>query len=160
MPSSETYTHERASFVERIQRLGGSTTWREPMQGGGCGSDKVPDIHSLAAALAYANDGGVGHRVAFEMYVGNGTQVDKIIEATADQVRDLESRIRNRRGKPSKANRIARSALAEIVSGKPEPRPYGEDSGWDMLVGFTVRWLLTIAEQALVRAERAYRRRS
>ena len=39
MRQVDTYSAERASFAERLGRLAGGTTWREPLEGNGTNSD-------------------------------------------------------------------------------------------------------------------------
>src|SRR5690348_12928939 len=50
------YSHERAGLIERLAVLAGQTTWREPVGsfGNGMRPDTVPQAHTLAAAMSYA----------------------------------------------------------------------------------------------------------
>lgn len=47
-------SNERAGFLERLGRLAGQTTYRQPIEGVGTRSDYMPESHVLAARLAYA----------------------------------------------------------------------------------------------------------
>ncbi len=160
--TTETYTHERASFVERIQRLGGSTTWREPMQGGGSKADSLPDAHALAAAMAWTGkaDPGIGHRVAYAIYLGSKHWAEEIVAETERQLLELERRIRRRHGKASISRFAAIAAYMGVCQGVTVPEPAGSDTTWFLMVRVGERWLLSQAEEALDVAEAAYRRRA
>src|SRR6202012_5300825 len=52
---TDTFNHaDRVTFFERLGRLAGSTTWREPGQGGGVPyvARRIPTEHAMALALA------------------------------------------------------------------------------------------------------------
>lgn len=160
--ASETYTHERASFVERIQRLAGTSTWREPMQGSGTTGDSMPDAHALAAAMAWTGkDGlGIGHRVAYAIYLGSLHWQDEIVRAVAEQLQSLEARMRRRDGKAPISRFAAIAAYLSVCRGVETPKPAESDSTWFLLVRVGERWMLSQAEEALDVAEAAYRRRA
>ena len=54
---SDAYSAERAGYAERLARLAGGTTYREPVGGYGTPSDYMPDVHAMAASLAFARRG-------------------------------------------------------------------------------------------------------
>lgn len=159
--ADETFTHERASFVERIQRLAGTSTWREPMQGSGSSADTMPDAHALAAAMAWTGkDAGIGHRVAYAIYLGSMHWQDEIVREVAEQLATLERRIRRRDGKAPISRFAAIASYLSVCRGVDTPKPAESDSTWFLLVRVGERWLLSQAEEALDVAEAAYRRRA
>lgn len=54
--SADIYSNQKASFRERIAKLAGGTTYREPMGGRSTDPNRMTD-QDVAAALAYARQG-------------------------------------------------------------------------------------------------------
>ena len=52
--TDDTHTHTPPTFLERLGRLAGQTTYRIPVEGVGTRFGCVPESHALAAALSYA----------------------------------------------------------------------------------------------------------
>lgn len=156
---TDVYSTERAGFAERLGRLAGGTTWREPMEGYGSRHDWQPEAHKLAQALAYARAGendigpdlvcaivlqwpGKPHRIVTELAAALLAQTGRVGERCADYI-------------PI----IARQCYLSVVTGVELP---DEIDGvalrdWMILSAIGTATLWDSCEQTVRRAERAYR---
>ncbi|WP_244953566.1 hypothetical protein WCN79_01950 [Xanthomonas axonopodis pv. vasculorum] len=82
---TDAYTSERASFRERLARMSGGTTYRAPMEGHGTKSDTMPDVHTMAAALAYARqgEGDIGPDIALAIVCQTDYRRQRIVNELA-----------------------------------------------------------------------------
>ena len=160
-PQTDIYSHERAGFAERLGRLAGRTTWREPASGAFTDrADKMPLEHALATALAFARQAphDIGPDIAYAV-------VTMIEHRRPRIVGELTARLRN------DARRVAARAgpWLPIIAGKAYE---GVVHGWDMpqitaprlakrdyalLYGIGIGALMHASEDAIRRAERCYR---
>jgi hypothetical protein len=78
---TDVFEHRRADFAERVARLAGGTTYREPIGGYGSRSDYMPDDHAIASALAFARQGqhDIGPDIAVAIATGNPAHRMKIV---------------------------------------------------------------------------------
>lgn len=158
---TDVFEFSRTTFVERVQKLTGTTTWREPMLGGVSTANTIPDAHLAAAAMAYAKDKddprSVAHHIAYALYVGGRHWQDEIVTAVEEQLLDLESRMHVTRGaRKSIARMAAIASYLNVMRGDEMPKPAACGDVWYFMVRVGERWLYAQAEQAIARAERAY----
>lgn len=156
---TDVYSTERAGFAERLARLTGGSTWREPMEGYGSRHDWQPEAHRLAQALAYARAGGndIGpdlvcaivlqwpgkpHRVVTELAAALLAQTGRVGERCADHL-----------------PMIARACYLHVVTGEEltEEIDGVDPRDWLLLTSIGTGSLWQAVEQTIRRAERAYR---
>lgn len=163
MTDTDIYSHERAGFAERLGRLAGRTTWREPASGAFTDrADKMPIEHALAAALAFARLGpsDIGPDIAYAV-------VTMAEHRRARVVGELTCRLHN------EARKVAARAGSwlPIIAGKAYE---GAVHGWEMpplraprlaardyalLYGLGISALLQASDQAIREAERRFKAR-
>lgn len=141
------------TFHERLTRLVGQSTWREPMGGVGTDVGQLPPANVVAAALAMArrHPSDIGPDLAVAIYLRTDYKRDWIVRtAAAALASDPDPMV--------KANRqflrwMAEKAFDQLVHGrgpvKPEPmRPLH----WSRLYPVFCHILNTEAEDAVARA--------
>jgi len=167
---TETFSYDRASFAERAAKLAGMTTFREPVGGRGTKRDQTPDEHTIAAAFAYARkmvwDERLGeyipdkHDIGPEIAVAIATQTQAhgeriVAELAAALMAGLGYRAN---GHTSDIVRVAAGCYLQAVFGVGTQKPEGlTDRQYELarILGDSVLW--TSANEAMFRAERAYR---
>lgn len=155
---TETFTHDRASFRERIARLVGGTTWREPLEGHSTDPHRMTD-QDVAAALAYGRQGpdDIGPDIAYCIVCGSDWHRARIIKGLATALfHGGGSWLRH--GRPYLLT-IADDAFRVLVWGHRVARPEGCPARtYDALLLAGVGVLEQAADESIHRAERAFRR--
>ena len=175
--------HDPPTFHERLQRLLGSTTWREPMLGGG-GRAGLPAAHELAAALGMARQhvcaacgspstsrcghsagtrpdpADVGPDVAIDVLLRQTVHAGKVGRAVEAALAANRSSRACRRCRPY-LRIIVWAAYVQVVHGyaTPQLRP-GEvsEADWDVLTQGAALTLERLAEDAVAEAGRRWRK--
>lgn len=80
--TDQVFTKERASFLERLGRLAGQTTYRVPIEGVGTKFDHIPESHGLIVTLCgtRGRKWQPGPEIAFAMATGIQHQREKVVE--------------------------------------------------------------------------------
>jgi hypothetical protein len=157
---TDTFNHsDPRTFEERLAKLTGESTYRMPVEGRSTRSAQVPPAHQLAQALAYARLGAndVGPDVLFDIVTGRTTYAQRCVRLVAQAMCADRNRAA-RRCRPY-MRIIVWAAYATAVGGmrQDQLRPAEVDArDWDLLTEGAERILLSLAEQALQRAERAF----
>jgi hypothetical protein len=157
--SAEIYTHEKATFRERIAALAGRSTWREPMEGHSTDPAKMTD-QDVAAALAYARQGpdDIGPDIAYCMICGSDWHRARIVRLLAEA---LASSGHAWRGARPYTLTIADQAFRSVVWQERVCRPEGcPERVFGNLLLAGVAALHSQADEAIRRAEAAFRKNS
>ena len=79
---------DRIGFIERLGRLAGQTTYRQPIEGVGTRSDYMPESHVLAARLSYARGSrwNPGPELAYTIATGIPCKRDEVIDWLASKM--------------------------------------------------------------------------
>lgn len=162
-------THEAKappSLWERLARLAGKTTYREPVGGRTTRTAVLPPEHELCVALGWARDRNdphdIGPDVAMDMATGGGRNMAPVVRLLAEAL-DAD---RGRGSRVVSRNRpylriVAADAYARIVYGQRFERPeMVTNDDWDVLTEAAYRVLERMADNAVARAERYLRRRA
>lgn len=163
--NSETFNHaDRSGFVERLGRLSGTTTWREP--GGSGYTPPTPGALStenamlLSLAMARKNPKDVGPDVAYSVGTGQPYRRQRVIEWLADKLQTGTGAA----GHKAKRQLLSISGQAyDLVIGTRERviPPRGAVAEYTLLVNVGAGWLWVAMESAVERAETAlYSRQS
>lgn len=154
--SSDIYSHDRATFRERIARLAGGTTYREPMEGHSTDPHRLTDL-DVAAALAFARKGSsdIGPDVAYCMICQSDAYRPRIVRELALALSESGGYyLRNAR--PYLLH-IADQAFAAMVWQARVTRPEGcSERAYSALLLAGVATLHSAADEAIRRAERAF----
>lgn len=164
-----TDTHEAkapASLWERLARLAGQTTYREPVGGRTTRTMVVPAEHELCIALGWARDPGdphdIGPDVAMDIATGQGRNMPGVVRSLAnalDADRGRGSRVVSRNRPYLRI--VAADAYARIVYSQRFARPEMVTAAdWETLTEAGYRVLERMADNAVARAERYLRRRA
>jgi hypothetical protein len=156
--STEIYTHEKAGFRERIARLQGGSTWREPMEGHSTDPHRMTD-QDVAAALAYARRGpeDIGPDVAYCIVCGSDWHRARIIKGLATALFHAGGHWA-RKARPHLLT-IADDAFRALVHEQRVARPEGCHAlAYDNLLLLGLVALQTSADEAIYRAEQAFKR--
>lgn len=153
--SADIYSHDRATFRERIARLAGGTTYREPMEGHSTDPHRLTDL-DVAAALAFARQGAsdIGPDVAYCMICQSDAYRPRI-------VRELALALAQSGGYYLRTARpyllsIADQAFSVTVWQAPAARPEGcSERAYSALLLAGVATLHSAADDAIRRAEQA-----
>ena len=159
---ADTWTHERATFRERIARLAGRTSWREPVAGYTNKAGELGEEQQIAMALAFARDQDdpldIGPEVAYclvcESRGGKPDVLDKVTQAMRLVSRAADAR-------PLMTRSAVNAAFEWAIFGE-EPDP--ADVPKAGMTPATYRGLILVArgaiiragEEAIYRAERAF----
>lgn len=86
--SSLLFTSDRPEFIERLAKLAGGTTYREPVGGHSTKSEHLPDTHAIAAALSFARRGqdDIGPDVAYCWALQSDSYRAKVTRILADTI--------------------------------------------------------------------------
>ena len=153
------------SLWERLARLSGTTTYRQPMEGRATRTPHLPPEHELCVALGWArsridpND--IGPDLVFDMATGSGRHMVKVVQALANALDPGPGK----RGHPA-ATRcrpwlrvIAADAYARVVYGQRFEKPEAmTDDDWIYLTEGAHRVLVTMGNDAIDRTAAALRR--
>ena len=149
---------ERPSFIERLAVLAGKTTYTVPMGGRSSQVKKVPDAHAIAMALSFARNGkeDIGPDVAYDLATSSIRHRATIVRAVASAIG------KDRHCRPVRRNRpwihmACNVAYCEIMGYSLHACPHSvTQNDWALLVEASKRVMLTMAESAVYRAERAF----
>lgn len=155
--TTETFNHgERSGFIERLGRLSGTTTWREPGGGGytppvaGALSGGNAMLLSLSMARRYPGD--VGPDIAYSVGTGRPHHRRQAVEWLADKLLAGTGSA----GKRAKRNLLTIAGQAyDLVIGtraRIEP-PRGAVREFELLANVGAGWLWIAMEAAVERAE-------
>lgn len=157
--TEDTFNHaDRSGFVERLGRLAGQTTWREPTGAGYTpyvsGSLSGENAMVLALSMGRRNPRDVGPDIAYSVGTGQPHRREQVVEWLADKL------LRGTGPTGKKAERqllvIAGQAydLCIGVRQKVIP-PRGAVTAFTLLVNIGAGWLWVAMEASVERAERA-----
>jgi hypothetical protein len=162
-------THEAKvppSLWERLARLAGQTTYREPVGGRTTRVGVIPVEHELCVALGWARDrddpNDIGPDMAIDIATGVGRNMPGIVRQLANALDAGGGRGHRavRRNRPY-LRIVASDAYARLVYGhryeKPETMSFDD---WDTLTDAAVAILERMADNAMSRAERFLRKRA
>lgn len=157
--TDQTYTYERAGFFERAAKLAGKTTFREPVGGYGSRADHLPDEHAIAAAFSYARQAphDIGPDIAVAIITGSVAHRQKIVTELAAAL--MAALGRKARDNATHMIYIAADCYLRVVTGSGAGKPEGmKDRPYEIArtIGDCILW--RAADEALFRAERAYRK--
>ncbi len=155
--TSETFNHaDRCGFIERLGRLSGTTTWREP--GGSGYTPPTPGAISadnalmLSLSLARKTPRDVGPEIAYSVGTGQPYRRQRIVEWLADK---LHSRTGSA-GRRAQRQLLSISWQAyDLVIGMRQQviPPRGAVREFTLLVNVGAGWLWVAMEAAVERAE-------
>lgn len=153
--SSLLFTSDRPEFMERVAKLAGGTTYREPVGGHSTKLEHLPDPHAIAAALSFARRGpdDIGPDVAYCWVLKSDAYREKVTRKLSIAMRCHELR-------GTGANRLAAcnaawDAMIHNRSGHSRPADCAE-LPWSKLLLAATGTLYTSAWDTLADAERAY----
>lgn len=147
------------SFEERLQRLKGESAYRTPVEGRSTRPGSLPAAHQLAAALGMARQGkdDVGPDIVMDMVVGRTNTAGRVVRTIADAMNADRNRAA-RRCRPWMRVIVWASYLS-VIGGFRQDQLRPSDvtqADWDLLTEAAERIMGCLAEEALVRAERAF----
>ncbi|EIL88554.1 hypothetical protein UU9_12423 [Rhodanobacter fulvus Jip2] len=157
--TEDTFNHaERSGFIERLGRLAGSTTWREP-DGSGytppvAGALSPGNAMVLALSMARRNPKDVGPHIAYSVGTGQPHRRQQVVEWLADKL------LRGTGPAGKKAERqllvIAGQAYDLCIGMRQKViPPRGAVTEFTLLVNVGAGWLWVAMEAAVERAERS-----
>lgn len=151
------HDEKRAGFAERVARLAGETTYREPIGGYGTRGDYMPDAHAIAAAMAFARLGrhDIGPDIAVAIATGCTDHRMTIVRELAAALLATTGRV----GQRCSAHLLQLSAHSYLcVIGAVVPEPIKRITKFDYAnlreVGDGMLW--QAAEDAFARARKTY----
>lgn len=154
------YSTDRPEFIERLAKLAGGTTYRTPVAGKGTKQDQLPDVHAIAAALAYArrldDPDDIGPDVAYCWAIQSDAYKAKVTRRLAIALRCHELRSVGQ-------HRLVASEVAwEVLIHNRRPTVQApadcNQRMWDRMLLAAIATLQNSAWDALADAERAYRK--
>lgn len=155
----ETFNHaDRSGFLERLGRLSGSTTWREP---GGAGytpyvSTSIMPNNAMLLALSMArrNAKDVGPEVAYSVGTGAPHQRARVVYWLAEKL--LTGTGKTGRNNRKWLSAIAGHAYDAVIGIDPAIKPVkGAERDSILLANIGAGWLWMAMEAAVERAEAA-----
>lgn len=156
--ASDAYSTERAGFAERLARLAGGTTWREPMGGYSTSSDNMPDVHALAASLAFARRGAndIGPDVAMAVICRVPAHRERVVTELAAALLAESGWVGERC--VDQLPMVAAQCYMHVCTGEPSTQPEGvTERDWGILEAMGCRLLWDAVTVSVRRAEHAYR---
>jgi len=153
--TSDLWSSDRPEFSERLARLAGGTTFREPAGARGTKQDQLPDEHAVAAALAFARRGpdDIGPDVAYCWVLQSDAYRERVVRKLSVALRCHESR-----GAAGLRLAAAEAAWSAMIWDRSTPRPASGGREYDTLLLAAVGTLHRSAWDALAEAERRYSR--
>lgn len=154
------YDTSRPSFAERVFALAGHGSWRDPVGSSARHLRAIPTDHLIAAALSYGRDGprDIGPDIAIDMATGVAGHWRTICERLgAILAGDRSAACRRLRPHAAHAALAAYNAVVRGLRVPDEPDDVRRDD-WQEAVLFGCLLLERMAEDALARAARKYRR--
>lgn len=153
------WSSDRPEFCERVAKLAGGTTYREPWASGSSDSaDHLPDAHAIATALAFARQGpqDIGPDVAYCLALQSDAYRNKVVRMLAEALGGMDGReIVNARPYALDAADAAWMAVIHHKGGAK--RPDGCASfAWDKMLLTAIAHMHDSAWDALATAERKY----
>ena len=157
------YTSRRASLLERLGRLAGTTTWRAPVGSFAQPADMHPVEHALAMACVWLRD----HRkdatdisgdVLEALALQHSIHEDRMVDALLTGMRDVSAYVARECGKGNDGLHAgcARAALCQCITGRPhKPPPRASRMDWGLWEGLGARIIWAQADQGLRRAAEA-----
>ena len=145
---------DRPEFIERVASLAGGTTYRTP-SGGRSTGESMPNVHAVAAALAFARQGrdDIGPDVAYCWVLRSDAYRNTVIRrlSVALQCHELRSVAAYRL-------HAAEQAWGAMIHDMAGTRPVSAPKAYDKMLLAACGTLHGSAWDALARAERAYHR--
>lgn len=154
---SDAYSAERAGYAERLARLAGGTTYREPMEGHATKSDNMPDVHAMAASLAFARRGeaDIGPDVALAVILKEMTHREKVIFKLSKALLLLSGFAGQRCA--YYLPQISAACYRHVCTGLPVEKPEGvPDRDWEILSSIAIGQLWDAVAVTIRRAEHAF----
>lgn len=155
--NSDTFNHaDRSGFIERLGRLSGTTTWREPGGSGytppTIGAISVENAMMLSLSMARRNPKDVGPDIAYSVGTGQPYRRQRVVEWLADKLLA---------GTGAAGHRAKRQLLSisgqayDLVIGARDRviPPRGAVAEYTLLVNVGAGWLWVAMESAVERAE-------
>ena len=156
---SDEFSHARAGFVERVAKLAGGTTYREPVGGHSTSGDRMPDAHAIASAMAFARRGptDIGPDIAVAIATGTTAHRTRIVMELSAALLACTGRVGERTADSLVI--IAAHCYLFVIGGQQKnERPLGvAERDYTLLRSMGEGILWQAAENALSRAKRAYR---
>jgi hypothetical protein len=147
-----------SSFHERLTRLLGSSTWREPMGSVGTKQSQMTDANHVAAALGMAREGqgDIGPDIAVCLYLRSDYKRAGIVRTLAEAIKG--QRHRAVRENHAHLRTVCDQAFGLVVWGVPGRMPEGmKPLHWSVLYPVACSILSNEAEEAVNRAARIER---
>jgi hypothetical protein len=145
-------------FHERLTRLLGQSTWREPLGSVGTKQSQMTDANHVAAALGAARLGpdDIGPDMAVCIYLRTNYKRDWIVRTLANAIRDQRHRaVRENKGR---LLTVCEQAFGRVVWEAPGNMPGGmKPLHWSVLFPVACAILSNEAEEAVNRAARIER---
>jgi hypothetical protein len=155
---SDEFSNARAGFLERIAKLAGGTTYRQPIGSFGASSDHLPDAHAIATAMAYARRGDtdIGPDIAVAIATGSTAHRTRIVMELSAALLAGTGKV-GARAENFLLTIAAHCYLFVVTNTTQGPRPLGvSERDYLLLRSFGEGILWQAAESALVRAKKAY----
>lgn len=153
--SNVLWSNDRPEFTERVAKLAGATTYREPVGGYGTKSEHLPDAHAIAAALSFARRGpdDIGPDVAYCWVLQTDAYREKVTRklCIAMHCHELRGTAKHR----LTAAQAAWESMIHNRTGQTRPADLAE-LPWSKLLLAAVGTMYTSAWDTLADAERAY----
>lgn len=158
---ADTFSTERAGFAERLGRLAGGTTYREPMEGHSTAGCHMPEAHSLATALAFAGrgNGDVGPDLALAVVLQRLVKPERVVPWLASELSKYGGRMADKNA--DFLPNLSRVAYVAVIQGGDPAEVEGVDERahlWLSSLAMSLIW--GEVGEAIWRAERAYRAES
>lgn len=160
--TDDTFNHaDRSGFVERLGRLAGKTTWREPTGAGYTpyvsGSLSSENAMVLALSMGRRNPADIGPEILYTIATGMPHRRERVVAwLAAKLLRDTGPMGRKCQGK---LNILAQHCYEVVGIGHAvTPLPGRLPVAWDKLRDIGIGWLWMAAESSVERAEYALRK--
>lgn len=154
---------EQPSFLERLSVLAGKTSYRIPVEGRSSQVKAIPVEHSIAMALAYAREGSddIGPDMAYDLATHSTRYQARIIQVVGKALKSNQWGSRIVRRNMAWIPLACHAAYCQVQNLTFIPRAPKDIrvEDWEMLVEAARRTMLTMAEEAVRRAEQAFYRK-
>lgn len=154
---TDTHTTERPSFLERLGRLAGQTTYRVPVEGIGTRFSYLPESHSLAGALSYARGKrwNPGPEIAYAYATGIEHKREEVIDWLSEKLHAGTGATGRKHA--DRLRGIAAIAYCIVIRGPESTKGYKFDSHVLRLADIGAAWLSACMDNTLMLAERQAR---